>query len=102
METAVDLDGNPRIWPASSEGTVDTGAYKYGSFHFEVAYFLPSSGDEGVEVSWNSRHGDTYTVWSSSDLYAWTPKEVVASQGKQTSWKDSDTTSERKYYRSGL
>jgi len=102
MVNAVDLDGNPRIWPTDSSGIVDMGCYENGSFHFRIVRLEALSGAEGAELKWKGREGDTYAVESSSDLSAWAVEEVVASHGTQTSWKDSDTTSNKKCYRIGL
>ena len=104
MDDSFDLDGNPRVWPSSSSGTVDMGAYENGSFHFEVVQFRPPSGGGGFEFTWISRPGDSYTVWSSDGLSVWTQREVVPSQGGLTTWTEPepDPLSTLRFYRFGL
>lgn len=52
-------------------------------------------------LRWNSWPGESYTIWSCSDLTSgeWSEQATVLSQGLSTLWTDSDTTSQRKFYR---
>ncbi len=99
MIGAVDLDGNPRIWRGRASLTVDMGAYEFGSFPFKIAAVEAPSGQ--AELTWNSRPGDNYVVWSCADLLAhqWLEEATVPSGGESTLWTDPGTTSLRKFYR---
>lgn len=88
MSEAVDLDGNPRIFYGGISATVDMGAYEYGSFPFEITGIgfvtIPFPG--GTRLTWNSRPGDSYSVWSRDSLLAeWNQVAAVESQGITTS-----------------
>lgn len=100
MFEAVDLDGNPRIFYGKSSLTVDMGAYECGSFHFKVVGLVTQGGGE-AELTWNSRDGDTYSVWSCVDLVQadWLEEVTVASGGKTTTWLDPSAAPARKFYR---
>jgi len=100
MSQAADLDGNPRIFYGVSSFTVDMGAYEHGSFFFEITEVKKGSGDD-TELRWNSRPGDTYTVWSCSDFSVneWTEKATVPSQGTTSSWTDPAPFGHGKFYR---
>jgi hypothetical protein len=99
MWGAVDLDGNNRIFYGASSPTVDMGAYEHGSFRFKITEALFEG--TGVVLSWNSRPGDTYSVWSSSGLSPgeWYEEETVESWGEITGWLDPSSTVGRKFYR---
>jgi hypothetical protein len=101
MLQTVDLDGNPRIWRGKDSWTADMGAYEFDSFPFEVREILE---DSGVELTWKSRPGDSYTVHSCVDLLTglWNVEATVPSHGESTTWSDPDTLSNRKFYRIGI
>jgi len=102
MAGAVDLDGNPRLWRGASSLNVDMGAYEYGSFSFSIADVVVVGPGGELQLRWNSRQGDTYTIWSCSDPSApkaWSREETIPSGGETTTWSDSDTTSTHKFYR---
>jgi hypothetical protein len=99
MWYAEDLDNNPRMFFGISSVTVDMGAYEYASWPFHVAQIIENAA--GTELSWISRLGDTYVVWSCGDLpcVQWTEETTLPSQGQFTAWTDPDMTSARKFYR---
>ena len=95
-----DLDGNPRIWRGKDSWTVDMGAYEYGSFEFRVVGLVePSEGETGL--TWNSRPGDSYTVWSCLGLPCglWNEETTIPSGGETTTWTDPGAASTLKFYR---
>ncbi|MDP2898349.1 MAG: right-handed parallel beta-helix repeat-containing protein [bacterium] len=100
MWSSVDLDGNPRIFYGRSSQTVDMGVYEYGSWPFKIVGISLGSNDEG-QITWSSRPGDTYTVWSCAGLSAggWVEEASVASQGENTSWTDASPLGQQKFYR---
>ena len=100
MWTAVDLDGNPRVFYGKKSLTVDMGAYEYGSWSFKVLEMNAPEGGQAF-LTWKSRAEDTYTVWSCADLStgAWVEEAFVASQGESTSWTDPSAVGQQKFYR---
>lgn len=101
MRDATDLDGKPRVLLGNFSMTVDMGAYEFGSFAFKVVGFTREN-DGKAGLSWSSRPGDTYTIWSCSDLAAdiWTEEATVPSEGQTTTWTDTNVTpSRQKFYR---
>jgi hypothetical protein len=100
MWQAVDLDGNPRLWRGKISLTVDMGAYEYGSFPFKVVGVATGEGGE-AQLTWTSRPGHTYGIWSCVDLLtgSWIEEATISSGGETTTWADTDTISMRKFYR---
>lgn len=100
MWMAGDLDGNPRIFYGKRSLTVDMGTYEYASFLFKVTQITYPDGGN-VQLTWNSRTGETYTVWSSDNLSAgiWVQGASVPSQGTSTSWTDASPVGRDKFYR---
>jgi hypothetical protein len=106
MWTARDLDGNNRIVPGTSSATVDMGAYEHRSFRFEIVKVERTLSDGGKpHLTWNSRPGDTYVVWSrpffptGMSILPWTEEATVPSEGHTTSWIDPLFTAQKKFYR---
>lgn len=104
MWSALDLDGNNRIYQGTSTPTVDMGAYEHGSYPFRIASLLKQLGLR-IKLTWNSAPGDSYVVWSTSNLvqpagtWTWKQESIVPSEGETTSWSDGDLTSRQKFYR---
>lgn len=100
MWSAVDLGGNPRIFFAGKSLTVDMGAYEHGSFPFRIKEMVRASGG-GLELTWISRPGDTYIVWSCLDLStgAWVQELTLPSRGDTTQWTDPAPPGQGKFYR---
>jgi hypothetical protein len=103
MLEAVDVEGNRRIWPGRLSETVDIGAFEYDSFPFKVTRVVTFSSGE-TRVTWNSRPGDVYVVWSSPALLtgSWTVQATIPSQGDTTTYIDPDTTAVSRFYRIGF
>jgi hypothetical protein len=53
------------------------------------------------QITWGSRSGDTYLVWSSLDLRtgAWVQEATVASGGPSSTWTDTAPLPRAKFYR---
>ncbi len=100
MPEALDLDGNPRIAFGASSLTVDMGAYEYSPFPFRVTQVSKLAG-AGVGLTWTSRPGQTYVVWSCHDLLGaeWLEEATVPSQGESTNWTTPDMSFTRRFYR---
>ncbi len=95
-----DINGNPRIWQGKLSLTVDMGAYEYGSFPFKVIGVMKESG--GVaSLTWNSRPGESYLVWSCVDLLVgfWHQEAIVPSEGATTSWADPNPASFKRFFK---
>ena len=100
MWTAVDLDGNPRVFVGEKFLTVDMGAYEYGSFPFRIVRVEKTALGQ-QRLTWNSRSEDVYMVWSSesSPGQSWTPENKVASQGQSTTWTDPYKMKQQKFFK---
>jgi len=63
----------------------------------KIAELSPST----LQVTWSSRQGATYTVWSCFHLGTgpWKAEATVASDGATTTWTDSDTACPCKFYK---
>ncbi len=103
MVEAVDVEGSRRIWPGRLSHRVDIGAFEYDSFPFKVTHVVAFSSGE-ARITWNSRPGDAYIVWSTPALPTgfWTMEAIVPSQGDTTTYVDPDTTSKCRFYRIGF
>ncbi|MDP2896174.1 MAG: DUF5011 domain-containing protein [bacterium] len=66
---------------------------------FRVVEILPVGGQ--IRLTWTSRPGATYTVWSCGDPCAglWTEEATIDSQGDSTEWTDPETACMCKFYR---
>jgi len=97
---SIDLDGNPRIFYGISSVTVDIGAYEFGSWPLRIVRVLRGS-DSGLQLTWNSRPGDNYSIWSCSDILRgeWREEGKMLADGQSTSWTDPDTATSQKFYR---
>jgi hypothetical protein len=100
MWTATDLDGNPRVFRGGLSLTVDMGAYEYASWSFRISEVLVET-TGGLRLTWTSRPGDEYVVWSCTDLTsgAWTQEATVPSAGDSTSWTDPSPSGSQKFYK---
>jgi hypothetical protein len=106
MRTAVDLDGNNRMYYGHSSMTVDMGAYEYGSFLFRVLKVeTVQEGEETrLSLTWGSRAEDSYIVLSRVLMGGgegdtpWTEEAIVQSEGQTTKWTDPAALSEKKFY----
>jgi hypothetical protein len=104
MWDAVDLVGNERIIDGDDDGwdVVDIGAYEY-RFVFQMLEIVGAAGG-GIQLTWNSRPGQSYLVWQCQDLLAgdWGPVATVSSGGTTTTWSDLMPSVARSFYRIGL
>jgi hypothetical protein len=67
---------------------------------FEIVQIMEGGPEGAVQLTWNSRPGATYTIWSCTDLCGeWSEEAVVASEGEATTWADDDTACPCKFYR---
>ncbi len=100
MWRGTDLDGNNRIFYGSRSATVDMGAYEFGSVPFRVVGISNVVGGQ-TNLTWCSRPGDTYVIWSCTDLLRgqWTTVTTIPSQGATTSWKEAAPSGRLLLYR---
>ena len=70
------------------------------SFLFRISQLVNTAGS-GVELTWKSRPGDTYTVWSCPELAKgeWIEQATIPSAGETATWTDPDATSTCKFYK---
>jgi hypothetical protein len=85
MAGTLDLAWNNRIFNGGNSPTVDMGAYEYGSFPFKIVTVTKTVAGLHT-LTWTSRPGDTYVVWSRQSLpgWGWVNEGTVTSQGYQT------------------
>jgi len=100
MWDAVDLDGHPRVFYGVSSVTVDMGAYEYNSFSFRIIGVAQTAGG-GFRITWTSRPGDTFAVWSPTDgsFGTWVQQTIVTGSGTTNSWTDTVPNDQTKFYR---
>jgi len=97
---ASDLDGNNRIFYGARSSRVDMGAYEFASFPFRILSLVKQV-DGKTNMTWLSRPGDTYVIWSRTGLFSgeWTSAGTVPSQGATTWWADGASSGRMKFYR---
>jgi len=69
---------------------------------FEIVWIAePPPGEGTVQLTWNSRSGAAYTVWSCLDLRTglWKEEAKLAGLAGTTTWSDSEATPTCKFYR---
>lgn len=95
-----DLDGHLRIANGIHSLTVDMGAYEYNSAFFEILAIRHRS-PHATHLHWRSQPGDTYTIWSCSELLngTWMIEETLPSQGAETLWSDLTIPGPKQFYR---
>jgi len=100
MSEATDLNGNPRISQGFASLIVDMGAYEYPTLAFSIIKIAKDS-DANVEITWISRPGDNYFVWSCLDVLKgpWIVIGTIPSQGTTTVWTDVSVQSACRFYR---
>lgn len=100
MWDAVDVEGNPRIFPATSSWRVDMGAHEYIPPDYPFTDVIRATAD-GVQVMWTSPPEDTYTVSSRGNLSkgGWTDEATILSKGAITRWTDTAPEARVKFYR---
>ena len=100
MLNATDIVGNPRICQGSRSLTVDIGAYEY--FRSSITKVRRTSEGE-IELTWTSRPGDEYTVWSCWDLAngAWQKMGTTRAEEPWTSWMDASGEAKTRFFRIG-
>lgn len=94
----LDLDCRPRLWRGKDSLTVDMGAYEHASFHFRITGV---SETPAPALTWTSRPGDTYIVWSCtvlSPMTLWKEEARVPSGGEATTWSGSDARPDQEFY----
>jgi len=71
-----------------------------GAFLFWMLAVMRAPGG-GIDITWDSRPGDNYSLQSCFDLETelWNEEATISSHGDSTTWTDSDSISTRKFYR---
>ncbi len=93
MWGTLDLGGNPRIFPGECSWRADIGAYEYIPPVYEFKNLIRPA-EETVELTWTSRPGSAYTIWSSADLLAarWTEEKTLPAAGTICRWTDAQAS----------
>ena len=75
------------------------GAYEYGSYVFKITEVQMTSAGQ-ARLTWSSREGDTYVIWSCSEPSAstWTKETEVLSLGQTASWTDPEPLAGKKFH----
>lgn len=97
MTGAVDLDGNARILAGISSLRADIGAYERRFSVTRIAV-VPATG--APELTWKSRPGVRYGVWSCDDLAGGflNAEGEVMSKADETTWTDPHSVPVLKFY----
>ncbi len=72
--------------------------------HLACLIFGAGTATGEPQLTWKSRSGDDYTIWSCAELLApqWAVEATIASGGETTTWTDPDAASTRRFYRIGI
>jgi len=89
---ASDSSGNPAAEQIRTVNVIDTTPFTFTEFA-EIT--------EGIfQLKWESRPGENFVVWSSTDLLGeWVQETPIESQGETTTWIDPIATGEMKFYK---
>jgi hypothetical protein len=103
MWSAVDLEGNPRIFPVRSEQSwkVDMGAYEYIPADYPLTACIRAT-EGGVQIVWTSHPGESFAVSSCDDMLtgAWSEETAgISSTGLTTTWTYTPPATYVRFYR---